>query len=351
MSYKALRLVSVTLVMVSILLTGSASAAVSCPTITRTLGYNSKGADVSALQTYLASDKAVYPEGIVSGYFGRATEKAVQRFQASRKIVSSGTPASTGYGSVGARTRAALAACNSGAPAQTTPATTTPPTTALPVTTTAPVAVVQTPLVTFTDGATTTITLGAGTVPTITSFSVVPRNVDLSNDPVQMYWQTKDAQTCHVEKLNGSSYEMLNENVGQNGSVIIKVAATPSVYSLRCTGLGDNGTSTPASIRRDTQVRINNPLPSCAITTDKSSYVYAKDTIKISWTTVGADNILWEHGVATDPVALPFGNQYPNGSIFVSSIAGANQTVKLNISGYGGSASCSASFSIASAST
>ena len=86
----------------------------SCPNITRGLGVGSEGADVTALQQYLASVPGIYPEGIVSGYFGTLTQAAVQRWQASRGIVSSGTPSTTGYGAVGPRTREALRNCGGG---------------------------------------------------------------------------------------------------------------------------------------------------------------------------------------------------------------------------------------------
>lgn len=39
------------------------------------------GDDVKTLQEWLARDKDVYPEGIVSGYYGHLTEKAVKKFQ------------------------------------------------------------------------------------------------------------------------------------------------------------------------------------------------------------------------------------------------------------------------------
>src|SRR3990167_9027097 len=50
--------------------------------ITSDLSLGSGGNEVSELQKFLAKDKEIYPEGLVSGYFGRLTQVAVQRFQA-----------------------------------------------------------------------------------------------------------------------------------------------------------------------------------------------------------------------------------------------------------------------------
>ncbi len=63
------------------------------------------GGDVSRLQSFLSKDKTVYPGGWVTGYFGDSTERAVQRWQAQKNIVSSGDAQSTGYGNIGPRTR------------------------------------------------------------------------------------------------------------------------------------------------------------------------------------------------------------------------------------------------------
>ncbi len=41
----------------------------------------SRGLEVSQLQTYLASDATLYPQGLVTGYFGPLTQAAVMRFQ------------------------------------------------------------------------------------------------------------------------------------------------------------------------------------------------------------------------------------------------------------------------------
>jgi len=76
--------------------------------IKTTLEREMENDNVRALQEALASDSELYPEGLVTGYFGPLTERAVQRFQAKYGIVSSGTSDTTGYGLVGPKTRVKL---------------------------------------------------------------------------------------------------------------------------------------------------------------------------------------------------------------------------------------------------
>ena len=72
------------------------------------------GGSVSTLQKFLVQQR-VYSASLVTGYFGPATEAGVQAWQASHGIVSSGTPASTGYGKVGPSTLQAMhAGCQGG---------------------------------------------------------------------------------------------------------------------------------------------------------------------------------------------------------------------------------------------
>jgi len=97
---------------------------------TKTLKKGAKSDDVSDLQKLLAIDKTIYPEGEVTGYFGNATEKALQRFQKKYGIVSTGTAATTGYGAFGPSTRAKIAEVFG----NETAATTTVPTTTVSVT-------------------------------------------------------------------------------------------------------------------------------------------------------------------------------------------------------------------------
>jgi len=104
--------------------TGAASAAPSmqaCIDLSRRLALNDTDAttvgEVSRLQRFLARDASIYPEGLVTGFFGLATQRAIQRWQAQSGIVSSGNPDSTGYGAVGPSTRTALSCRRPEAPA------------------------------------------------------------------------------------------------------------------------------------------------------------------------------------------------------------------------------------------
>jgi hypothetical protein len=49
--------------------------------INRRLWIGMQGDDITTLQELLATDPDIYPEGLVTGYFGRLTYRAVQRFQ------------------------------------------------------------------------------------------------------------------------------------------------------------------------------------------------------------------------------------------------------------------------------
>ena len=94
----------------------SVTASNTCPKIGRTLKVGSSGDDVKNLQQFLATDPSIYPEGMVTGYYGALTQKAVERWQIKYNIVSSGTPETTGFGVVGPRTAAAIALLCSGVP-------------------------------------------------------------------------------------------------------------------------------------------------------------------------------------------------------------------------------------------
>jgi peptidoglycan hydrolase-like protein with peptidoglycan-binding domain len=59
-------------------------------TLYRQIDIGMSGADVTALQTYLATDPTVYPEGLITGYFGALTGAAVSRYQTKNGLASVG---------------------------------------------------------------------------------------------------------------------------------------------------------------------------------------------------------------------------------------------------------------------
>ena len=88
-------------------------AALALPTfafaaLTTQLDIGDSHADVTELQTFLATEPSIYPEALVTGYFGVLTQAAVERYQCSRSIVCSGSAQTTGYGRVGPTTMARI---------------------------------------------------------------------------------------------------------------------------------------------------------------------------------------------------------------------------------------------------
>lgn len=80
----------------------------SCLNLTQTLTVGSSDSawngEVSRLQQFLAKE-GVYPEGLLTGYFGQATSRAVQKWQSSHGIAIT----TAGVAVVGPKTRAAMA--------------------------------------------------------------------------------------------------------------------------------------------------------------------------------------------------------------------------------------------------
>jgi hypothetical protein len=83
-----------------LLLSPAASRAAGLAALAGQLGIGSQGASVTTLQTLLATDPNAYPQGLVTGYYGPLTEKAVANFQ-----IGYGLP---GVGNVGPRTLALI---------------------------------------------------------------------------------------------------------------------------------------------------------------------------------------------------------------------------------------------------
>lgn len=83
------------------------SSITSAPLLTTTLYLGLRGTAVTTLQTMLIAQGDL-GASYATGYFGALTQKAVQQFQCAKNIICSGSPWTTGWGSVGPKTRAAL---------------------------------------------------------------------------------------------------------------------------------------------------------------------------------------------------------------------------------------------------
>ena len=92
----------------------------------KTLRKGSSGTEIRKLQEVLAAMPDIYPEKLITGYFGVLTRQAVQRFQSKYGIVSSGDENTTGYGQVGPKTRKKLNEFMAGPQAGLPQATATP---------------------------------------------------------------------------------------------------------------------------------------------------------------------------------------------------------------------------------
>lgn len=96
-----------------------------CPALSRVLMKNMRGDDVQGLQSFLIG-RGLLAADSGTGYFGGLTEAAVKKYQCDSSLVCAGSPASTGWGAVGPRTRASIvaqcgAASTSGASNSSTP--------------------------------------------------------------------------------------------------------------------------------------------------------------------------------------------------------------------------------------
>ncbi|MBY0111038.1 DUF5011 domain-containing protein [Patescibacteria group bacterium] len=76
--------------------------------LTSTLSLGSEGEEVALLQTWLASDAEIYPEGSVTSVYDAATESAVKRYQERQGVVLTDPSGESMYGEVGPITRADL---------------------------------------------------------------------------------------------------------------------------------------------------------------------------------------------------------------------------------------------------
>ncbi len=84
-SKKSPRLLGAGLMVMALLAVATPSFA-SADVLTRQLEVGSRGSDVGSLQTFLAQDPTLYPQGLVTNYFGFLTKSAVANFQSRNNL-------------------------------------------------------------------------------------------------------------------------------------------------------------------------------------------------------------------------------------------------------------------------
>ncbi len=88
---KALPFILIEAVLVAITILAFTNASVAkADTLQRQLQIGMSGSDVSSLQSFLAQDENIYPQGLVTGYFGFLTKSAVSNFQDRNNILTVG---------------------------------------------------------------------------------------------------------------------------------------------------------------------------------------------------------------------------------------------------------------------
>lgn len=311
------------------------AASASGPCLSQTLSRGSRGSEVVTLQKFLVSKNLLAAEG-ATGYFGLMTEAAVQKWQMQHGPVAAGTPMTTGFGAVGSKTRALL--CN--ATSATASTAITPAPIAYPSATTSSPAAAPTVQKLVATSNSINYLPGAGNRPDVWSFRVSANTIQIPGELVTLNWTVYDAASCAIKTLED---QIVATNLAAIGEYDVR-PDKPVTYVLTCTGNGDGSTSTPAMAYTMRSVQIVNLPPTCKIAFDKETYKFG-DTIKLSWTSIGADYGTWQQNIG-DYYPMPYGKIATEGQYFFGVNGAVSQTVRLVMTGRGGIGACSASVSV-----
>ncbi|MBU3925945.1 peptidoglycan-binding protein [Patescibacteria group bacterium] len=179
---------------------------------------------VSQAQNFLAQWTDIYPEGLVTGYYGPLTESAIKKFQCNHGIVCSGAPETTGYGAVGPLTRAKIRClCGWCSPTPTPSFSPTPLATPISTPSSTP-----TPAVTPTPSPSPLINLNATNIVATIYSATSAQGVDsckTASDPATVavgYWDLGNYGYCdnNIPKCqNGSKKVIMADTQMPDGSV------------------------------------------------------------------------------------------------------------------------------------
>jgi peptidoglycan hydrolase-like protein with peptidoglycan-binding domain len=284
-----------------------------CPNLQRTLQFGMKGSDVGELQQFLIV-QGLLEEDSVTAYFGVKTERAVQTFQVTQRIVMGGLREVTGFGVVGRKTRAVIQdVCLGGA---RPPVSTPLPTISLPTVPQTPTQPKQ-PYETVVESL--LVTPKTGSAPLYASITA-----KLSCDPARVY-----------KLVYGDGAEKQIPPPGGN-------CLSPREFYI-------NHPYSPAGTYTLTLVANDAPVARTNIIVD---VVKPSCSINSSVATVGAGQdftLNWNSSNTTKAALSPISNDAPlSGATTTKGLSEGLSIFTLTVTGPGGTASCTTSVTITS---
>ena len=276
-------------ILLAYLILPSVVSAAMCPTLARNLSRGSSGADVAQLQQFLI-ERGHLAAGNATGFYGPLTEAAVKDFQCKQGITCTGSPATTGWGNIGPRTRTAIMqACGSVPP--TTPSTVT--LTASPISGTAPLNVTFTVNVNSSVCDSYIIDYGDGRTENIANFCGT-------------------RAFPHTYSTQGNYNARLDRYVNSGGQVVRVTQAQASI------SVG----------------AVQSVVPTCTLSANRTS-IQPNEAVTLTWNSTNANSATWSDGGTTGI----------SGSAVFTNIA--STTVKgINFTGPGGTKSCQVTITV-----
>ncbi|MFA5876736.1 MAG: peptidoglycan-binding domain-containing protein [Candidatus Paceibacterota bacterium] len=248
-----------------------------CVQLSRTLsvGISDKetGGDVTKLQKALAEDRTLYPEGLVTGYFGPATQSAVKRLQVRENILPS-TASSLSSGVVESATRAFLASrCGT-----TTQNSTTSGTTVRPTLTESLEAALATISLDTMPASTSTMATISGSAKNLTSVAVEVRSSEIvyANNSVSV----KDGRwSFTTSALKNGSYQVIVKSAN-GGAIAVGFAVVNAPEAVT--------PSTPATSTSAVKPTVSSLVSKVALRvngSDRGVTAYEGSKVLVSWNT------------------------------------------------------------------
>jgi hypothetical protein len=247
------------------------STATGC--FTKTLQKGMSDPEVTTLQQVLKTDSSIYPEGLVTGYFGSLTEAAVKKFQAKYGLDQ--------VGIVGPATRAKLNSLYCGTAQQTTTTTpTTTPTTAAYGNLSVNKVPVANPSYTYYDGGTYELFAGEFKA-TGSDITVRKIGIDITTSANVLPWQ----KFSTISLWEGST--KLAELAVNQANLIENVFA--SNYTLNVAGLNwviPNGQKKTLTVKATLLPTLTTAARNASFTVSMNSSTVYTDTAGVVYTTL-----------------------------------------------------------------